>query len=390
MEWKNVCVCVVEWMSKRGKGVSRVNVTASSRVSSRHRPLPALPPPPLPSRSTASSQTTAVVPFVVEDYLIATCHLSPTQALKSSKPLSHLKSPSKPDTVVAFLSGLGLSAADIAAAVTFDPKLLYSDVGRTLAPRLAELRDLGLSTFQIGRLVLVDPRRFRRPTRRLLAYYIPLFGSFENLLRTLRRNPFLLGFDVEGVVTPNVALLMECGLDACDIAMVSMSVPRLITTNLEHVRAIVERTEALGACTVAFLHDNKIAAKLLKKTFGWLDAEVGVAVSNRPFLLRYSEDRLRRLSEFLITQVGLEPQYIARTSTLFTYSLERRLMPRHYVVKFLKDNGLLEHGPSYYTAVQLSENGFMDKFIRPYKDAAPSLAQDYAAACRAQASTTAL
>ncbi|KAJ1277729.1 hypothetical protein BS78_04G026400 [Paspalum vaginatum] len=96
-------------------------------------------------------------------------------------------------------------------------------------------------------------------------------------------------------------------------------------------------------------------------TFGWSDAEVGVAVFNRPFLLRNSEDRLRRMSEFFIIQVGLEPQYIASRATLFTYSLELCLIPRYYVVKFLKDNGLLEHGPSYYSAVQLSENRFMDK-----------------------------
>jgi len=55
-------------------------------------------------------------------------------------------------------------------------------------------------------------------------------------------------------------------------------------------------------------------------------------------------------------------------------------MPRHYVVKFLKENGLLEQDRSYYTAVQVSENVSMEKFIHPYKEAAPSLAQDHAAA----------
>ncbi|KAJ1253478.1 hypothetical protein BS78_K251700 [Paspalum vaginatum] len=71
-------------------------------------------------------------------------------------------------------------------------------------------------------------------------------------------------------------------------------------------------------------------------TFGWSDAEVGRCGFNRPFLLRNSEDRLRRMSEF-------------------------------FIIQFLKDNGLLEHGPSYYSAVQLSENRFMDKFIRPFR-----------------------
>jgi mTERF domain-containing protein, mitochondrial len=62
-------------------------------------------------------------------------------------------------------------------------------------------------------------------------------------------------------------------------------------------------------------------------------------------------------------------------------------MPRHYVVKFLKENGLLEHDQSYYTAVQVSENVFMEKFIRPFMEAAPNLDQDYAAACRGEVPT---
>ncbi|XP_025813725.1 transcription termination factor MTERF4, chloroplastic-like [Panicum hallii] len=352
--------------------------------------------------AAAACSASRADPFAVEEYLVSTCHLTPAQALKASKVLSHLKSPSRPDAVLAFLSGLGLSDADIAAAVAYDPKLLCSEVERTLAPRLAELRDLGLSPSQIARLVLVDPARFRRPTVvSKLQYYVPLFGSFDNLLQAVRSNAYLLSSDLERVVKPNVAFLMECGLDACDIAKLSVPVPRLITTNPERVRAMVERAEAVGVprgtgmfrhalLAVAFLSEEKIAAKVefLKKTFRWSESEVAIAVSKLPLMLKHSKDRLRRMSEFLITQVGLEPEYIAHRPALLTYSLERRLMPRHYVVKFLKENGLLEQDRSYYTAVQVSENVFMEKFIHPYKEAAPSLAQDYAAACRGEVPTT--
>jgi mTERF domain-containing protein, mitochondrial len=60
----------------------------------------------------------------------AVCALTGTEisSLKASKVLSHLKSPSRPDAVLAFLSGLGLSAA------AYDPKLLCSEVERTLDP----------------------------------------------------------------------------------------------------------------------------------------------------------------------------------------------------------------------------------------------------------------
>jgi mTERF domain-containing protein, mitochondrial len=351
--------------------------------------------------TTAVADSANRAPFSVEDYLVTSCHLTPAQAIKASKVISHLKSSSRPDAVVAFLSGLGLSDADIAATVAYDPKLLCSEVERTLAPRLAELRDLGLSPSQIALLVLVDPARFRRPTVvSKLRFYVPLFGSFENLLKALKSNSYLLSSDLERVVKPNVAFLMECGLDACDIAKLSLPVPRLLTTKPERVRAMAMRAEAIGAprgsgmfrhalLAVAFLSEEKIAAKVefLKKTFRWSDAEAGVAVSKLPLVLKHSKDRLQRMSEFLIIQVGLEPEYVAHRPALLTYSLERRLMPRHYVVKFLKENGLLEHDRSYYTAVQVSENVFMEKFIHPFMEAAPSLDQDYAAVCRGEVPT---
>nr|CAB3470074.1 unnamed protein product [Digitaria exilis] len=373
----------------------RTNVTLLSLRHHQGR-LPATRLSTTAAAAAADYSASRSVVFAVEEYLVSACHLTPAQALKASKVLSHLKSPSRPDAVLAFLSGLGLSDADIAAAVAYDPKLLCSEVERTLAPRLAELQDLGLSPSQIACLVLVDPARFRRPTVvSKLQYYVPLFGSFENLLQALRSNAYLLSSDLEGVVKPNVAFLMECGLDACDIAKLSFPVPRLITTNPERVRAMVERAEAVGVprgtrmfrhalLAVAFLSEEKIAAKVefLKKTFRWSDAEVGVAVSKLPLVLKHSKDRLHRMSEFLITQVGLEPEYIAHRPALLTYSLERRLMPRHCVVKFLKEKGLLEQDRSYYTAVQVSENVFVEKFICPYSEAAPSLAQDYAVSCR--------
>uniref|UniRef100_A0A8I6XPP7 Uncharacterized protein n=1 Tax=Hordeum vulgare subsp. vulgare TaxID=112509 RepID=A0A8I6XPP7_HORVV len=134
---------------------------------------------------------------------------------------------------------------------------------------------------------------------------------------------------------------------------------------------------------VSCFSEDKIAAKVgyLKKTLRWSDAEVGIAVSRGPFLLRRSDDVLRRVSEFLISEVGLEPAYIAHRPSMFTYSLERRHRPRYHVVKFLKENGLLNHDRDYYSMVALSEKLFVEKFICPHKQAAPHLAEDYAAAC---------
>ncbi|KAF7082331.1 hypothetical protein CFC21_086206 [Triticum aestivum] len=122
--------------------------------------------------------------FAVEEYLVATCGLTRAQAIKASKKLAHLKTPDKPNAVLAFLSGLGLSGADVAAVVAKDPRLLCAKVDKTLAPKAVGLAGIGLSRHEIARLVSLGPECFRsRHIVSKLQYYHPLFGSFHNFLR---------------------------------------------------------------------------------------------------------------------------------------------------------------------------------------------------------------
>ena len=135
--------------------------------------------------------------------------------------------------------------------------------------------------------------------------------------------------------------------------------------------------------SVAFFSEEMISARVayLKKTFRLSDADMSIVVCRAPTLLTKSKELLRCRSEFLFSEVGLGPAYIARRPAMICYSLQGRLRPRYYVVKFLKGNGLLKRDPSYYTVFKVSEDVFMAKFIRPHKEIAPQLAEDYATAC---------
>uniref|UniRef100_A0A453MRD8 Uncharacterized protein n=14 Tax=Aegilops tauschii subsp. strangulata TaxID=200361 RepID=A0A453MRD8_AEGTS len=372
---------------RRGVLAQVLSSLSASPVSPLHRLISAAAPAISPNPS-----------FAVEEYLVSTCGLTRPQALKASAKLSHLKSPANPDAVLAFLAGLGLSDADVAALVAKDPQFLCASVERTLAPVVAGLSGLGLSRSDIARLASLSRYSFRyRSIVSKLQYYMPLFGSFENLLRALKKNFYLHSANLDDVVKPNVALLRECGLGACDIAKLCISQPWLLAANPERLQAMVACAENIGVpCgsamfrhalhAVAFLNEDKIAARVeyLKNTFRWTDAEVAIAVSKAPTVLNRTKEFLQRRSEFLISDLGLEPAYIAHRPLMLAYSLEGRLRPRYYVVTFLKENGLLDHGRDYYYAVKMTEKVFMEKFICPHKDAAPYLAGDYVAACRGE------
>ncbi|EMS65798.1 hypothetical protein TRIUR3_17744 [Triticum urartu] len=358
---------------------------SSSPISQLHRLLSAAAPVVSPNPS-----------FAVEDYLVSTCGLTRAQALKASAKLSHLKSPSKPDAVLAFLAGLGLPGADVAALVARDPKFLCAGVETILAPNVVELTGLGLSRSDIARLVSVAGNHFRcRSVVTNLQYCLCLLGSYENLLSAIERKSYILSSNVERVIKPNIAVLREFGLGPCDIAKLCHAQPWLLTCNAERVRAMVVCVEGLGVPrrsgmfrhalnAVTFVSEEKIAAKLehLKKTFRWSDAEVRIAISKAPMVLNRAKEFLQRKSEFLISDLGLEPAYIAHRPVMLLYSLEGRLRPRCYVVKFLKANGLLGPDRDLYSAVALSEKLFIEKYICPHKESAPCLAEDYADACK--------
>ncbi|KAI5011554.1 hypothetical protein ZWY2020_013691 [Hordeum vulgare] len=359
----------------------------SSPATSLHRVLSAAAPAVSPNHSS----------FAVEDYLVSTCGLTRLQAAKASAKLSHLKSPSKPDAVLSFLAGLGLSGADVAALVAKDPLFLCSKVERTLAPNVAELTGLGLTRSEIARLVSLAGATFRcKSIISGMQYCLPLFGSSENLLGALKSG-HILSYDHDRVVKPNVAFLQECGLSACDIAKLYVHNPSPLSTSKERLRTAVTCIEGLGVPrgspmlrhalqAVAFLSEEKITTKVeqLKKMFRWSDAEVAAAFCKAPSLLVRSKDSLQRRSDFLISEVGFEPAYIAHRPAMLTYSLEGRVRPRYYVVKFLKENGLLDRSRDYYRAVMISEKEFVEKFISPHKESAPHLTEDYATACRGE------
>jgi mTERF domain-containing protein len=130
---------------------------------------------------------------------------------------------------------------------------------------------------------------------------------------------------------------------------------------------------------VAYLSEEKIADKVdyLKKTCRWSD-EVSTALTRAPVLLTRSKDMLRHKSEFLISQVGLEPAYIAHRPVLLYYSMEDRLKPQYYVLKFIKENGFLDRDWSFCAAIAVSDDVFVKKFIFPHKEVAPHLAEDCA------------
>ncbi|CAD6340725.1 unnamed protein product [Miscanthus lutarioriparius] len=366
-----------------------------------------LPAPIHPRPCCLLSTSTSPAPFSLEDYLVASCGLAPAQAREVSKKAfrdlsresnkeeisrSRLFSASNPDAIITLLAGAGLSRADIAAVVSANPLLLRASV-KNIALRILALRDrVGLSTPQIVRLLLVGPDAIRRSdVVPKLEFFISFYGSFEQVLVALKRNIRLLNSSLEGLIKPNVALLRQWGVR--DIAQLCSNNPWVLTFNLERLKECLLRAEEIGVpptsrmfrhvvATLACNSKEKVAAKFefFKMTLGCSESEVSTAVSKMPAILGFSDKILLRKIKFLVNEAAMEPQNIVERPVLLAYSLEKRLVPRHYVMKVLQEKGLLNSNKEFVTITTLGEKTFKSKFIDCHKDSVPGLADAYAAA----------
>ncbi|KAJ1258679.1 hypothetical protein BS78_10G094100 [Paspalum vaginatum] len=341
---------------------------------------------------SATAAPTPPKPFAAEEYLISTCGLTRAQALKASKQIGHISSPSRPDAVLAFLSKLGVSRPVIAGIVASDPRFLCANVEKTLAPRVTELTELGLSRAQMARLVPLAGTAFRsKALGSNLSFWLQVMGSFEKVLAVLNPKSNILGSDVEKVVKPNLALLQQYGVHVCNFPYSLL--PQVLTRAPEHVQAAVARIGEFGLqrnsgmfrhalVVFAFQSQEKVDDKTRAlKMLGFSQEDVLTAVGKMPILLNMSIERLRRNLDFLTRDVGLEIPYIAQRPVLLMYSLERRLIPRHHLIKILDANGLLGDRFDFYYAFALSEKKFLDRFIHHYKHTLPGLADAYTSSC---------
>uniref|UniRef100_A0ACD5XFM8 Uncharacterized protein n=1 Tax=Avena sativa TaxID=4498 RepID=A0ACD5XFM8_AVESA len=332
-------------------------------------------------------------PFSVKDFLVTDCGFTQEQALKTSKRLSYLKSLSKPAATLAFLSARGVPRSDIAAAVAADPRILSASVERLLVPRFAELTEIGLSPSQI-----VDILSIRRTgsVRGNILFWLQTLGTYHKMLRLAKSNRDLLSANLEKVIKPNLSTLHECGVSACEIGGVGLYITRLFTMRHEVLLGAIARVE-LGVergssmfhralASLSFLSKDVLNGKIqLLRKLGFSQDDLLMIVNKAPDVLALSEKKIQRSVEFLMRDACLQATYIAQRPALIMYSLEKRLIPRHSLLKVLRQKGLVRVEGGFYTTASLGEKKFVQKFVDPYKTSFPGLADDYASACLGKA-----
>ncbi|KAJ4744871.1 hypothetical protein LUZ62_001267 [Rhynchospora pubera] len=346
---------------------------------------------------STQSQQSKELPFIAQ-YLISSFAFSPARALNCSAD-SHLraiKSKERPEEVVTFLKGTGLSHDQINAVVSFHPRILAYNVERTLEPKVREFIDAGFSGELLVRLIRNNPNALeRKDTLSRLLFWRDFVGSNnEILLKIIKRNRLLVVFDIDKHIVPRINLFKEYGLSNQDIARVlANGYSSCMSRKLETYKHILDFIEEAGIprnsgmflmCfkAIGTFSKDTIEQKMefFKMTYGWSKDDVYSAFKKFPSILSMSMDKVKSNMNFLIREAKLEPRSIVSWPHLLGYSLQKRLVPRHHVLNILGSNGFKKN-VSLWSACALTEKRFLEKYIEPYKKDVPGLSEDYFAAC---------
>lgn len=291
---------------------------------------------------------------------------------------------------------------------------------------MSQLEAMGFSLWEIRHLLVAAPRAFRLASfERKVEFLMGIFGSFKFLSVFVKRNRLVLSYDIDNVLVPKVSFLQhQCRLSASQISMLLRQSPRLLTSNLNSLSV---RANELGfdcksgkfwqaLCVVCSLTQSTIDEKLrllqelgfseaelkdivqkepmvLKKSpktivgkfqmfreLGLSEAEIKTMIMKEPAVLIYSIEKMKLVVEFLATKMGYPKSYVAQNPMVLHFSVEHRLIPRHYVLETLKSMGVPECEHKISTILTLTDKKFLAKFVTLYEKSIPGLHEAYVSA----------
>ncbi|RHN73260.1 putative transcription regulator mTERF family [Medicago truncatula] len=108
------------------------------------------------------------------------------------------------------------------------------------------------------------------------------------------------------------------------------------------------------------LWDEKVDAF---KKWGWSDEDVIRVFRIQPILMFVSIYKIDLLMSFWVNRLGWNSLALTKRPHMFSYSLEKRIIPRASVMQFLLMKGLRKKNASLVTPFAYSENMFLSKFV---------------------------
>lgn len=287
-------------------------------------------------------------------------------------------------SVLGFLKSRGYDEARLAKLITKRPSLLLSNVESTLKPQMQFLRESGVSDLVLLSAMDVNPAVFNKsvdsflkPQIDFLKKYLRSSDAFDT---AVRRNLWLLTANHGRNLGPNIKLLMSEGVSIDDISLLMIRQRRALMHKVDRIASVVESVKRLGfepGGSMNFVNAVRVMLSMKEsswhnkveflKSLGWCQEDIVSMFRRYPRFLTVSEDKVRRVVELIPREdIVVDPLSL-------TYSIDKRLQPRHNVIKVLLSVGLLEKDRRTVNLFKLPDELFLENHVTRQLDRVPHL-----------------
>ncbi|XP_021759689.1 transcription termination factor MTERF2, chloroplastic-like [Chenopodium quinoa] len=347
--------------------------------------------------TSSASESHPSLQILLVDYLGFPCKkpLSPTKLSRfleeqEAKKVSDFDFAKNVVSVVDFFKQIGFEQPQIKKVVAYLPRILCANADKSLKPKIKLLQDLGFSGSDLVNAILANPLMLTRRMRPQIDAIRDVVGSDKNVAKVLRRSKWLsFTHAADNHLIPNVKLLQEYGISNDKTVNFMLQQPKVLYRKPDIFRDMLIKVEDkfgiprdsptfLPGLYLACYKEESVKGKCdIFKSYGWTHSDVLRLIGLNPYCLGLSETMIKKKLEFLMKELGYKPALLASRSNLMAYSLEKRLLPRHKLLLFLKEKGLLSRDYCLLNIASWNEPKFIEKYIEPFKDVVPDIHQVY-------------
>ncbi|XP_020599595.1 transcription termination factor MTERF4, chloroplastic-like [Phalaenopsis equestris] len=336
----------------------------------------------------ASKTLKASVSDINVSYLVGSCGLSPSAALKTSKKFT-LKATGNSDSFLSLLRSHGFTQTQIANIVTSYPTLLNFNPEKIIKPKLQFFLSAGFSNADLVKFISNDPHILNfslenmiKPNFQMLK---SILGSDREVDIAIRNSSRLLRIRLDKVMLPNMKTLRDIGVPPHNIVKLATFHPRSMMKSPAHFTESVDLLKTigfdaskplftLGINALSVLSKSSWAKKLdFYGRFGWSEKDTLSAFKKYPYCMSYSEEKIKQTMVFFVEKLKFDPSSVAERPVLLSFSFEKRVAPRHKIFCMLASKGLTKKNMDFRTFLIVPEKKFIDNYVTRYACQVPEV-----------------
>lgn len=326
------------------------------------------------------------------NYLKTTYGFLPEKALLYSKYLN-FDSPARPDSVTAFFKSHHFSDAQISNMVRKWPIVFRQVPESSFSPKILYLQSLGFSSSDIVKILVLEPSLLGRSLESQIIPCVDFLRSFlksdRDVMFSILRYPRIFREKFLDTFVPNAEILRGAGVPDDHIASLLKISPRRLAVDPESFRVIVEEAKKLGLkpwkkifiIGITVMRELSSASWREKincyKRWGFSEDQILDAFRKYPRFMAVSEDKISRIMEFFVKEMGGNFSAIINRPSLMSLSFESNIVPRFAVYQFLLSKRLVKQDISLSQVLGCPQRLFLDRYVLRYAEEAPEILKVY-------------